>query len=161
VPSQEFLNDVLLLILDVFLVAFLYSSGKDLLQRYRSRRWLKFFLTAHKARLENRPAEARRLLHKAWLLSRLLTHHWKLRALTLGEFAEFLRSEGKFAQAEKLRRRELALFEQFGDAHSPEAALAASNLATVLDDAGKHVEAEPLHRNALEFLSSFRDMRLA
>lgn len=154
-PSQQFLAQLILLILAVFLLAFLYSVGRDFLQGYWPRRWLKFFLVASKARLENRPADARRLLHKAWLLSRRLSRHWKLRALTLGEFAELLRAQGKFRHAERLRRRELGLYEQFGEARSPEAAMAASNLATVLDDAGKHAEAEPLHRNAVEYLKQF------
>jgi hypothetical protein len=63
--------------------------------------------------------------------------------------------EGKFRQAEKLRRRQLALHEQFGSVRSPEAALAASGLATVLDDAGKHAEPESLHRHAVEYLKQF------
>jgi len=119
VPNQEFLNAAILLIVGVLLALFLYSTSRDFLRGFQPRRWLKFFLAGNKARLANRPAEARRLLHKAGLLSRRLPHNWQIRALTLSEFAELLRAQGKFRQAERLRRRQLTLHAQFGAARSP------------------------------------------
>src|SRR5689334_21756308 len=148
-PSQEFVAYIFLLIFVVLLFSFLYSFARDSFRTFGARRWLKFFLHANKARLANQHAEARRLLHKAWLLSRRLPHQWQIRGITLGDFAELLRSQGKYRQADRLRRRLLALYVQFGGARSPEAALAASGLATILDDTGKHAEAEPLHRHSV------------
>jgi len=105
VPSQEFLNTVILLVAGVFFFAFFYSTAASWLRGHRTQRWLKFFLAAQRARSANQFGDARRLLYKAWLLSRGRGWNRRLCQLTLGEFAELLRAGGKYRRAEKMRRR--------------------------------------------------------
>jgi tetratricopeptide (TPR) repeat protein len=60
-----------------------------------------------------------------------------------------LDEQGKYAQAEPLFRKVLAIHEEVLGPKHPDTALSCSNLAANLDAQGKAQEAEPLHRQAL------------
>jgi len=72
------------------------------------------------------------------------------------ELAEFLNNAGetlhrlaRYAEAEPLYRRSLALCEQINGPEHPEVAIRLNNLASLLQDTNRLAEAEPLMRKAL------------
>ena len=70
-------------------------------------------------------------------------------ANTLNILASLYHAQGKYAEAEPLHKRALAIHEKtLGPEHSG-LALGLNNLAMLYHDQGKYSEAEPLHKRAL------------
>jgi tetratricopeptide (TPR) repeat protein len=73
----------------------------------------------------------------------------ELIATSLNNLAELYRVQAKYAEAEPLFKRSLAIKEKaFGPDH-PQVALGLNNLALLYDNQGKYAEAEPLYKRAL------------
>ncbi|MBV9710840.1 MAG: tetratricopeptide repeat protein, partial [Ktedonobacteraceae bacterium] len=58
-------------------------------------------------------------------------------------------TQGKYAEAEPLYKRALAIYEEIQGARHPDAAMSLHNLAGLYYAQGKYVEAEPLAKRAL------------
>ena len=70
-------------------------------------------------------------------------------ATSLSNLAELYRFQGKYAEAEPLHKRSLAIREnQLGENH-PHVAISLNNLAELYRNQGKYVEAEPLYLRSL------------
>ncbi len=70
-------------------------------------------------------------------------------ATSLNNLAELLKTIGRYAEAEPLCRRALAIDEKAQGPNHPAVSIDLNNLAVLLDDTGRYAEAEPLHRRAL------------
>ena len=60
-----------------------------------------------------------------------------------------MKTQGKYAEAEPLHKRSLAIWEKALGKDHPNVATSLNNLAGLYRDQGKYVEAEPLHKRAL------------
>ena len=58
-------------------------------------------------------------------------------------------AQGKYAEAEPLHKRSLAIWEKALGKEHPDVALSLNNLAALYDSQGKYAEAEPLHKRSL------------
>ena len=70
-------------------------------------------------------------------------------AASLNNLAELYRAQGKYAQAEPLYQRALAIWEKALGPEHPNVAAGLSNLAGLYDAQGKYAQAEPLYQRAL------------
>ncbi len=70
-------------------------------------------------------------------------------ANTLNILASLYHAQGKYAEAEPLHKRALAIREKMLGPEHPDLALSLNNLAMLYHDLGKYSEAEPLHKRAL------------
>ncbi len=70
-------------------------------------------------------------------------------AATLNNLAELYRTQGRYAEAEPLYRRALAIDEKALGSDHPNVATDLNNLALLYHNQGKHAEAEPLYKRAL------------
>ena len=70
-------------------------------------------------------------------------------ATNLNNLAELYREQGKYAKAEPLNQRALAIREKALGPEHPAVAASLNNLALLYDAQGKYTEAEPLYRRAL------------
>ncbi len=70
-------------------------------------------------------------------------------ALSLNELALLYQAQGKYAQAEPLYKRALAVAEQALGPNHPQVATSLNNLALLYHHQGKYAEAEPLYKRAL------------
>src|SRR5262249_55964936 len=70
-------------------------------------------------------------------------------ARLLTQAASYLNARARYAEAEPLSRRALAIREHVQGPDHPDTATSLNNLAGLLDDQGKLPEAEPLYRRAL------------
>ena len=70
-------------------------------------------------------------------------------ATSLNNLADLYGAMGRYAEAEPLYRRSLAIWEkQLGRDH-PDVATSLNNLAALYRDMGRYAEAEPLYRRSL------------
>jgi tetratricopeptide (TPR) repeat protein len=69
---------------------------------------------------------------------------------TLNNLAELYRAQGKYADAEPLYKRALAMREQASGPHHPHVAQSLRGLAALYKSLGKYDQAEPLFKRALE-----------
>jgi len=67
----------------------------------------------------------------------------------LNNLAALYRNQGRYAEAEPLYKRSLAIREKARGPDHPDVALALNNLAALYDKQGRTAEAEPLHKRAL------------
>ena len=70
-------------------------------------------------------------------------------AATLTNQAERYKEEGRFADAEPLYKRALAIFEKALGPDHPSVASALNNLADLYSAQGRYADAEPLYKRAL------------
>ncbi|MCH6577531.1 MAG: tetratricopeptide repeat protein, partial [Proteobacteria bacterium] len=70
-------------------------------------------------------------------------------ATSLNNLAELYRAQGRYAEAEPLYKRALAIDEKALGPEHPDVATNLNNLAALYDDQGRYAEAEPLHKRAL------------
>ncbi len=70
-------------------------------------------------------------------------------ATSLGYLGEVYRLQRRYADAEPLLKRALAIWEKALGPEHPEVATNLSNLAELYRDQGRYAEAEPLHKRAL------------
>ena len=70
-------------------------------------------------------------------------------AASLNNLAEIYRKQGKYAQAEPLYKRSLAIMEKALGPEHPSVATSLNNLALLYQAQGKYAEAEPLYKRAL------------
>jgi hypothetical protein len=108
-PSIQFPLQLPSALFTAVLLAILFTVLRDLHKRYLIRRWIRSLTAASKACQSNQFAEAHRFLQDAMARSAQLPRHWKIRAVTSAELAALLAAEGKYAEAEKFRRNDLAL----------------------------------------------------
>jgi tetratricopeptide (TPR) repeat protein len=96
-------------------------------------------------------ADARRLVEKLKKAANLPAEQQRRLAEVPGlrARAQNLYHRGKYAEAESLHRKALAVREEALGPRHPDTATSYSNLAYNLDLQGRHAEAEPLHRKAL------------
>ena len=73
-------------------------------------------------------------------------------AQSLNNLAGLYRDQGKYAEAEPLFQRALAIRERTLGPEHPEAARSLQNLAVLYNDQGKYAEAEPLYQRSLAIL---------
>jgi tetratricopeptide (TPR) repeat protein len=78
----------------------------------------------------------------------LRPHHPDVASI-LNNLAELYRVQGKYAEAEPLYQRALAILEEALGPHHPHLATSLNNLALLYRAGGKYGEAEPLYRRAL------------
>lgn len=65
---------------------------------------------------------------------------------TLNDLAGLLQATGRYAEAEPLYRRDLAISEAALGPEHPDVATSLNNLAALLQTMGRYTEAEPLYR---------------
>ncbi len=70
-------------------------------------------------------------------------------ATSLGYLGEVYRLQRRYAEAEPLHKRALAIREKALGAEHPRIATSLNNLALVYHDQGRYAEAEPLHKRSL------------
>ena len=70
-------------------------------------------------------------------------------AISLNNLAELYRTQGKYAEAEPLYHRSLAILEKALGPEHPDVATSLNSLAALYDTQGKYAEAEPLYQRAL------------
>ncbi len=70
-------------------------------------------------------------------------------AINLDNLAELYRAQGRYAEAEPLYKRALAIFEKALGPEHPDVAINLDNLAGLYHAQGKYAEAEPLVKRAL------------
>ena len=70
-------------------------------------------------------------------------------ATSLNNLAVLYRDQGKYAEAEPLYQRALAIREKALGSDHPDVAASLNNLAELYRDQGKYAEAEPLYQRAL------------
>ncbi len=70
-------------------------------------------------------------------------------ARSLNNLAELYRVQGRYAEAEPLHKRALAIREKALGPEHPDVAQSLNNLALLYPAQGKYAEAEPLHKRAL------------
>jgi tetratricopeptide (TPR) repeat protein len=73
-------------------------------------------------------------------------------ATTLNDLAAVYYNQGKYAQAEPLYKRALAIKEKALGPEHPVVATSLNNLAALYDTQGKYAQAEPLYKRALAIL---------
>ena len=74
-------------------------------------------------------------------------------AISLNNLALAYDAQGKYAQAEPLYLRALAIWEKALGPEHPDVAQSLNNLAALYDNQGKYAQAEPLYRRALVVLT--------
>jgi len=84
-----------------------------------------------------------------WCASSSLGNEQSSEATNLNKEANSLYDQGKYAEAEPLYRRVLAIREKALGPDHPSVATSLNNLAELLDTQGKYAEAEPLYRRSL------------
>ena len=92
--------------------------------------------------------------HHAWVPIRVAQHDGETPEQYQRRRAEIERivtgfRMGRYAEAEPLYKRGVAIFEKSLGAHHPSVASALDNLASVYKDEGRYAEAEPLYKQAL------------
>jgi tetratricopeptide (TPR) repeat protein len=70
-------------------------------------------------------------------------------AIALDNLALLCQAQGRYADAEPLHKRSLAILEKAFGADHPNVAKALNNLAALYDDQGRYADAEPLYRRSL------------
>ncbi len=70
-------------------------------------------------------------------------------ATSLNNLAAVYHLQGKYAEAEPLYKRALAIWEKALGPEHPDVAQSLNNLALLYQDQGRYAEAEPLHKRAL------------
>ncbi len=70
-------------------------------------------------------------------------------ATSLNNLAELYRAQGKYAEAEPLHKRALAISEKALGPEHPHVATSLNNLAALYNAQGKYAEAEPLYKRSL------------
>jgi CHAT domain-containing protein/tetratricopeptide (TPR) repeat protein len=70
-------------------------------------------------------------------------------AQSLSDLAEVYRAQGRYADAEPLYRRALAIFEKARGYDQPNVAIALHNLAVLYENQGRFADAEPLFKQSL------------
>ena len=70
-------------------------------------------------------------------------------AATLNNLAERYKEEGRYADAEPLYKRLLAINEEAHGPDHPSVALALNDLAELYKEEGRYADAEPLYKRAL------------
>jgi tetratricopeptide (TPR) repeat protein len=70
-------------------------------------------------------------------------------AATLNNLAELYKEEGRYADAEPLYKRVLAINEKALGPDHPSVALALNDLAELYKEEGRYADAEPLYKRAL------------
>ena len=73
-------------------------------------------------------------------------------ATSLNNLAGLYQTQGKYAEAEPLHRRSLAIVEKALGPEHPAVATSLNNLAGLYSDQGKYAEAEPLYKRSLAIL---------
>ena len=71
---------------------------------------------------------------------------------SLNKLAALYRSQGRYAEAEPLYKRSLAILEKALGPDHPEVGVSLDNLATLYRSQGRYAEAEPLHKRSLAIL---------
>ncbi len=94
----------------------------------------------------------------AWLVSRDATERdrWSVEADSLSNRALLLEDEGMPAEAERLHRQALVIYESLHGTHSVELLAPLSDLGRVLEQQGRLADAEPVYRTFLEITSRAR-----
>ena len=112
-------------------------------------KWEKSNAAGMKAYEEGRYAEA----EKRWLAALEEAENFgpddERLATSLNNLAALCRTQGKYAEAEPLYQRSLAIREKALGPEHPDVASSLNNLAGLYDNQGKHAEAEPLYQRAL------------
>ncbi len=70
-------------------------------------------------------------------------------ATSLNDLALLYDNQSKYAEAEPLYKRSLAIYEKALGPEHPHVAASLNNLATLYRDQGRYAEAEPLNKRAL------------
>ena len=70
-------------------------------------------------------------------------------ATSLNNLAVLYRNQGKYAEAEPLYQRSLAIWEKALGKDHPDVATSLNNLAVLYHNQGKYAEAEPLYQRSL------------
>ena len=73
-------------------------------------------------------------------------------ATSLNNLALLYDNQGKYAEAEPLYQRSLAIWEKALGPEHPNVAASLNNLAFLYNNQGKYAEAEPLHKRALAIM---------
>ena len=68
---------------------------------------------------------------------------------SLNNLAELYRDQGRYAEAEPLYKRSLAIREKALGPDHPDVATALNNLAVLYEDQGRYADAEPLYKRSL------------
>ena len=111
--------------------------------------WEKYNVAGMKAYEEGRYAEA----EKRWLAALEEAEGFgpddERLATSLNNLAALYNAQGKYAEAEPLYQRSLAIREKVLGAEHPQVATGLNNLALLYDNQGKYAEAEPLNKRSL------------
>ncbi len=111
--------------------------------------WDKHMTTAAKAYQQGRYTDAERSFQAAVKEAEALGPQDPRLATSLNNLAELYRLQGKYAEAEPLNKRALAIRQKaLGPAH-PDVANSLNNLAGLYHQQGKYNEAEPLYKRSL------------
>jgi len=111
--------------------------------------WEKDNVAGGQAYQQGRYAEAQKSLLAALEQAEKFGDDNFLLATSLNNLAELYRTQGKYAEAEPLHQRALAIWEKaLGPGH-PNVAMSLNNLANLYHRQGKYAEAEPLYQRAL------------
>jgi tetratricopeptide (TPR) repeat protein len=70
-------------------------------------------------------------------------------AASLNNLAALYQTQGRYADAEPLYRRSLAIYEKVLGPEHPDVATSLNNLARLYEAQGRHADAEPLQRRSL------------
>ena len=69
--------------------------------------------------------------------------------MSLNNLAELYRNQGRYADAEPLYKRSLAIYEKALGPDHPDVATSLNNLAALYDAQGRYADAEPLYKRSL------------
>jgi len=115
--------------------------------------WRKHMAAGAKAHREGRYTDAERSFQAAVKEAEAFGPQDPRLATSLNNLAELYRLQGKYAEAEPLNKRSLAIREKaLGPAH-PDVANSLNNLAGLYHQQGKYNEAEPLYKRSLEIVA--------
>ena len=115
--------------------------------------WEKFMEAAGKAYQQADYAEAEKLLKAALKEAENFGPDDQRLATSLSNLAVLYKTQGKYAQAEPLYQRSLAIREKVLGSEHPDVGLSLNNLAELYRTQGKYAEAEPLYQRALTILT--------
>jgi len=111
--------------------------------------WEKHMTTAAKAYQQGRYTDAERAFQATVKEAEAFGPQDPRLATSLNNLAELYRLQGKYAEAEPLNKRALAIRKRtLGPAH-PDVANSLNNLAALYHQQGKYNEAEPLYKRSL------------
>ncbi len=115
-------------------------------------RWDSIMADAWKAYQQADYAEAEKLLLAALKEAEKFGNQDPRLPTSLNNLAELYLTQGKYAQAEPLYQRALAIREKALGPEHPDVATSLNNRALLYDEQGKYAQAEPLYQRALAVL---------